>query len=130
MPDTENADRQDARADRVDIVLRSENPGNLARFYAALGLEVVPEKHGSGPAHYFCRTGDTAFEIYPRRADGKPVPAAKMGFEMAVDAACVAAVAGGGIIVRQAADFPGGRQATIRDPDGNVVDLMQAKPTR
>ncbi|MEU3400835.1 glyoxalase/bleomycin resistance/dioxygenase family protein [Streptomyces filamentosus] len=56
----------------IDLVVIYTDKLDACRdFYAALGLPLVPEQHGSGPEHYAAVLDDgTVFELYP--ATGRP----------------------------------------------------------
>lgn len=47
------------------LVIRTENPENLANFYRLLGLSFEYHKHGKSPYHYSALIGQTVLEIYP-----------------------------------------------------------------
>ena len=49
------------------LVLYSQHPNRLARFYRLLGITLTPEKHGDGAKHYAGSVGDTVLECYPAR---------------------------------------------------------------
>ena len=52
------------------LVLKTRQPDRLRTFYQAFGVELVEERHGSGPHHYAGQVGDTVLEIYPLRDEG------------------------------------------------------------
>ena len=47
------------------LVLRVADVEISRSFYAYLGLDLIPEKHGTGPLHYSCTMQETVMEIYP-----------------------------------------------------------------
>ncbi|MFD9081975.1 VOC family protein [Streptomyces erythrochromogenes] len=81
-------------------------------FYAGLGLDLVPEKHGDGPDHYAAVFADGAvLELYPatRRPETGYV---RLGLTVAA---------------HRAGDRPVGRH-TLTDPDGRTVVLTVPAP--
>ncbi len=71
-----------------------------ARFYRALGLDLLAEQHGGGPIHYSCDLAGTVLELYP--AGTRPPTRTRLGLRV-----------------------PGAeRTAPLRDPDGNVVEVQ------
>ena len=76
-------------------------------FYSTLGLDLVPERHGSGPAHYCATLADgSVLELYP--ATHRP---ATGYLRLGLTAPAPGAVA-----------VPTGRHA-FTDPDGRTVVL-------
>jgi lactoylglutathione lyase len=47
------------------IVIRTNNPKQIAEFYGILGLEFDYHKHENSPFHYSTTIGQTILEIYP-----------------------------------------------------------------
>lgn len=47
------------------FVIHSDDLDLSVRFYSALGLSFVKEKHGNGLEHYAAELGQTVLEIYP-----------------------------------------------------------------
>jgi hypothetical protein len=90
------------------IVLYTEQMNACRDFYAALGLDFVPEQHGAGPQHHAAVLADgTVFEIYPA-APGRLTGAVRLG------------------IAVQGAQAPAGLKPghqVLRDPDGRAVDI-------
>ncbi len=107
------------------IVLHSPDPERAARFYAALGVVLTPEQHGTGPEHWAGSAGAVVLELYPL-GDAGPTTATRIGFRVAdVDAAVTAVTAVGGIVVSAAKPSPWGRRAVVSDPDGHRVELTE-----
>ena len=46
------------------IVLKCARLDRSRAFYAALGLQPMPEQHGTGPVHYSCTLGGVVLELY------------------------------------------------------------------
>jgi predicted enzyme related to lactoylglutathione lyase/3-polyprenyl-4-hydroxybenzoate decarboxylase len=123
------------RPPHVDaIVLTCADLETSAAFYRELGLPLKHEDHGEGPVHYACDLGpvhvalfaaDEAGTAPSRRAAGSGL----VGLQVAsVEDAFARAVAAGGEGVQEPADFPWGRRALVKDPDGRVVELNHAPP--
>jgi len=97
------------------------------RFYTICGLAFRPEQHGSGPLHYSASTaGPLILELYPT-GNGTPTRT-RLGFDVD-DAAAVAADlhAAGYVNVSEPRDLDYGRVRVARDPDGNAVELVEAR---
>ncbi|MCX5380747.1 VOC family protein [Streptomyces sp. NBC_00091] len=86
-------------------VIYTEQLEACRSFYSGLGLTLVPEQHGKGPAHYAATLADGAvLELYP--AGARPATG-YLRLGLAVPAA--------------AGEAAGRRTAT--DPDGRTIDL-------
>lgn len=106
------------------VVLRAENPRQLAEFYAGLGMSFIEEQHGNGPVHHASRVGHTVFEIYPAGEKEERTTGTRIGFqvpsiEQAITA-CSARVLGHPKMTAW------GRRAVIQDPEGHKVELVEA----
>ena len=109
------------------LVLRAQDPQNLAEFYELLGLRFLPEKHGAGAPHMACDTGAGVVEIYPCTATQTSTRSARLGFTVDdLDGRCAAVRASQGRLVRAPHATSWGRRATVQDPEGHVVDLLEA----
>lgn len=109
------------------VVLRARDPYALANFYGFLGLVFQSERHGTGPEHLSCETGGGVLEIYPCRSELKNTRAVRLGFTVNdLDSRCVAAAAHNGRLIREPHSTQWGRRATIADPEGHTVDLLEA----
>lgn len=110
------------------VVLRARDPVALAEFYALLGLKFSPEKHGNGPEHMACDTGAGVLEIYPRSEHAGSTSAVRLGFSIdQLDARCRAIPATRGQLLREPHPTRWGRRATILDPEGHTVDLVESE---
>jgi lactoylglutathione lyase len=99
------------------VVLKSADIDGLSRFYDSVGIPMLREQHGDGPAHYAGPIGLCVLEIYPAKQ------ATKTTF---------------GIAVESVSDFKsawlsaGGRVsntgAMLLDPDGNALIVSEATP--
>jgi hypothetical protein len=56
------------------LVLKTNEPERLRRFFEAIGLEFVREQHGAGPVHFACGGHGKVFEIYPEEGPTIPNP--------------------------------------------------------
>ncbi len=104
------------------LVLRVADIERSRSFYGALGLEFVAEKHGEGPRHYACEEGATVLELYPR--GGRSPGVIRLGLRIDSARLAEAELRKLGrleIVGRDAAT----RTMTIRDPDGNTIDLVE-----
>ena len=109
------------------LVLRARDPKALANFYGSLGLAFQEERHGSGPEHLSCETGGGLFEIYPCLDEAGSTRAVRLGFTVDdLDARCLAVSENRGRLVRRPHATRWGRRATIEDPEGHTVDLLEA----
>jgi catechol 2,3-dioxygenase-like lactoylglutathione lyase family enzyme len=91
-------------------------------FYEALGLKLMPEKHGAGPPHYSARVGGTVLEFYPD-ASGS-TRGLRLGLRLTDLAGAVSALAEIGFVPRP------GSTMTIDDPDGHRIELSPALSNR
>jgi lactoylglutathione lyase len=106
------------------VVLRCRDLVASRGFYAALGLELVREQHGSGPEHWSCRIGSTVVELYPGEGSGPTV--GRIGFGVSDVAAAVQRLLGAGGRL----ESPRGEvrdHAIVVDPDGTKVELTRAE---
>lgn len=109
------------------LVLRARDPQGLADFYGSLGLNFSLEKHGAGPEHMACDLGAGIFEIYPCSDKQNNTRSVRLGFSVDnLDARCLSVRASHGRLLRGPYDTAWGRRATIQDPEGHTVDLVEA----
>jgi len=107
------------------VVLRTDKIAELVAFYEALGLSFVPEQHGTGPAHFSCKSGAVIFEIYPAPAD-QVTASTRIGFSVPdLDRACRLAEQFGRIVKRPIQGEQG-YHAVVQDPAGHKVELLQS----
>ena len=91
-------------------IFRSADPGELAKFYQALGFAFKLEKHGKGPEHYAASGDGFTLEIYP----GIPSDGITGGFTVRqFDDVLEKALAHGGKVARHP------DHAVVTDPSGN-----------
>lgn len=112
------------------VVLNSANMDASLAFYKALGLMLVSERHGNGPEHFaaVCE-GGLVFELYPASVI-RPVSAIRLGFSVtSIDRALASIANIGGEVALPPKNGKWGLRATLVDPDGNKVDLVQRDST-
>ena len=107
------------------LVLRSKDVHASRRFYAALGIEFVSEKHGSGPEHFAGKIGDTVLEIYPADQAAEPSNV-RLGFSIHSLRVAMDLVAdAGGRLLSEPKTTSWGVRAVVEDPDGNKIELVE-----
>ena len=106
------------------IVLRSDKPEMLVRFYEALGLHFARERHGQGLEHFSCRTGQAVLEIYPDK-NGPSTLGTRLGFRVDDLAAACEVAEREGRVVNQISKTEQGIRAVIQDPAGHIIELLQ-----
>jgi lactoylglutathione lyase len=107
------------------LVLKSENPESLARFYSAFGLSFVREKHGNGPVHHSSNAGGSVFEIYPCANANEKTTGTRIGFKVKSIDQTIAACPSNVRVLSAPKQTPWGRRAVILDPEGHKVELME-----
>ncbi len=107
------------------VVIRSADLERSAAFYAALGVRLGPEQHGSGPPHLAGAVGAVVLEVYPR-GEASDTTGVRLGFRVPAVAAAVTAAAAAGAIVSPPRPSPWGLRAVVADPDGHRVELTEA----
>lgn len=104
------------------VVLRCRDLELSKAFYELLGLSFKAEQHGSGPAHYSTRLGETVLELYPA-AD--PLTPIRLGISISDLEKTVASVAALGDFVLSFHRERSPSRALIRDPNGNKIELTE-----
>ena len=108
------------------VVLRARDPEQVCRFYGALGLQFVTERHGNGPVHHASDISGSVLEIYPRQNDEATTIGTRLGFTVAsLDDALSALEGHQGRIVSGPRDVPDGRRAVVCDPEGHKLELLE-----
>ena len=105
------------------LVLRVEDLEASRTFYAALGLDLVPEKHGDGPLHLSCDLQGTVMELYPRSREMRPT-SLRLGFR--VTRAALDRLTSSGSSPRLLRQTGGVATYLVRDPDENAIELEVA----
>ena len=108
------------------VVIRSTDLDRSARFFAALGVELSREIHGSGPEHLAGRAGSVVLELYPSESAGTTT-VVRLGFCVQSIAKVLASLANeGGVVLSPPTGSPWGLRAVVVDPDGHRVELTEA----
>jgi predicted enzyme related to lactoylglutathione lyase len=108
------------------IVLRASDPIALTTFYGLLGVAFTEERHGSGPAHYSAAFGEVVLEIYPKRPGDTPTSGVVLGFSVKnLEGTLLGLNMADGVIISPPVVAQHGRRATITDPAGHKVILVE-----
>ena len=109
------------------LVIWSQEPTNLVKFYNLLGVNLQPEQHGNGPLHYAAQlSGNTIFEIYPAASAEKVTQNIRLGFDVDNLATILDEITKIGGTIHQAAKMSDwGYRAVILDPEGRKVELIE-----
>lgn len=109
------------------IVIRTNDPKQLANFYTQLGLQFEYHKHGNSPLHYSTYLGKTVLEIYPFSKNQTQADSTlRLGFaidnfEEFFQQASEQAVK----IIAEPTQTEWGMMAIIQDPDGRKIELYK-----
>lgn len=111
------------------LVLKTRQVEQLRLFYQTLGVDLVEEKHGTGPVHFAGRAGDVVIEVYPLPDDGTPVDSStRLGFAVKNVAEVISALERIGTkIVTLPKETAWGLRAVVKDLDGRSVELTQRR---
>jgi catechol 2,3-dioxygenase-like lactoylglutathione lyase family enzyme len=119
--------------DVTAILLISPNAKKLCEFYrATLGLPLEDEVHDGMPLHYGCSLGDVHFAIHP--ADGWPGAPRQnsrspvITFSTSNLKAVAERLSANGVKVNGPTDHGFGQVVSFRDPDGNLVSILEYGP--
>lgn len=106
---------------------RAENPDALARWYTdMLGIDPVPPDYDTLPWQQ--DAGFTVFSPFEKATDyfGRPEQQWMINFRVRDLDALVAQLRGGGVQVEVDPEtYPNGRFASLKDPEGNPIQLWQ-----
>ena len=110
----------------TEVALFTDDVAGVAAFYRSLvGAGPVAEWPGGA----LFAAGDAKILVHERAATTEGGPPNEDHFALSVDgidAACDALRAGGLEFLVEPRDYPWGRSAYLRDPDGRLVELAQA----
>jgi catechol 2,3-dioxygenase-like lactoylglutathione lyase family enzyme len=110
------------------VVIRSTDIDRAVTFYRMLGMRFTQHSHGNGPVHYTSETADLVFELYPLASNQMPMIAMRLGFQVDdLDGLVVELGEIGVNILSPPQDSPWGRRAVVKDFDGHIVELTEAK---
>jgi len=108
------------------VTVAADDLAEAIAFYEGLGMRVVEDRPDFGieGAWMQCAGEQVHIVVQP----GRPAPDAATHFAIIVDDldACVAELTAAGVTVRPVQHVVGaGRQAFLKDPTGNVIELNQ-----
>lgn len=108
------------------IVIRTSDMERSLQFYERLGLVFTQHRHGSGPEHFACESGQVIFEIYPKTSDIQDTSTVRIGFKVADLNDLIANLQKDGVtIISHPKHSPWGRRTVVDDPDGHRVELVE-----
>jgi catechol 2,3-dioxygenase-like lactoylglutathione lyase family enzyme len=112
------------------LVLRTTRMDACLEFYRGLGLSLIEEKHGKGPAHYSSSSNGVILEIYPEPQKNVTEHGAegtvRLGFNVESLAATLKSLeTAGARILRSPAITRWGYLAVALDPDGREVEINE-----
>ena len=111
------------------IMIRAQDLLRSRDFYAAIGLSLILEKHGSGPEHYASELGSLVLEIYPGKVE--TVEQGLLGFQVSDINDCLLALHELGVQpLVSPQNTARGLRAVVLDPDGRKVELLQIAADR
>ncbi|MFI7211072.1 VOC family protein [Micromonospora maritima] len=109
------------------VFFRAHDPDRVNRWYAThLGVDLAPESYEV--SSWWQQAGPTVLAAMPPDAEhfGGSGHSWSLNFRVADLDAMVAQIRGAGIAVEvDPEEYPNGRFASLRDPEGNVVQLWQ-----
>ena len=112
------------------IVLKTREIEKMLKFYKAIGLEWVEEKHGNGPTHYSTDLGETVLEIYPeeRLSEKETVIRGNTVFSFSVDNLDDVLISLQEIGIETASPAKQsnwGRHVLVFDPDNRLIEFIE-----
>lgn len=108
------------------LVIRSQDMEKAARFYSALGLNLVKHSHPPCGQHYSTTADGCVFEICQRREKDIATISTVFGFNVSsVERAVEAALSNGGTLKRPPEVSAWGKTAIVADIDGHSVLLTE-----
>jgi hypothetical protein len=99
------------------VVLRSNDPKQLRKFYEAIGLRFKVEKHGRGPTHYAASVGAVVLELYPTKSSRYG------GATIGLRVSSISTIRRRLIKSGHVRSLIPGREDALHDPDGNYILL-------
>lgn len=109
------------------LVLRVADLEISRSFYAGLGLELVPERHGDGPLHYSCTMDGTVMELYASTTSNRPLSRLRLGFHARKEV--FDRLSSSGLLTdppRMIRSLPRSEVYLVRDPDENAIEVEVA----
>ncbi len=110
----------------AEVALFTDDVTAVTAFYRSLAGS--PRPWPSGRAERLFRAGDAKILVHERAAGAEGGPPNEDHFALSVadlDATCDALRAEGCELLLEPRDYPWGRSAYLRDPDGRLVELAQ-----
>lgn len=108
------------------VVIRTENPKQLAEFYEQLGLTFEYHRHGKGVMHYSTEIDGLVFEIYPfLKNQTTPDTTLRLGFEVKDLEKLLETLSNHLEIIQPVKPSPWGKRAIIKDLDGRKIELTE-----
>ena len=111
------------------VILVANDVEALAAFYrAGLGLDFEREDHGGLDVHFGLDVGEVHFAIHPAAnfGDGPPTRSAVVAFQVdAIDDHLAGLLDRGATVVTPRHDEGFGDVITLRDPAGNLLELVE-----
>lgn len=109
------------------LVIHARDMEQSTEFYRALGLSFERHAHPPCGEHYAATVGACVFEICQSRHLSPSAMPLTFGFQVTNLASAIeAAVTHGGVLRRKPHRTDFGGSATVADPDGNGVILMES----
>lgn len=108
------------------LVIFSKDIEKSVTFYKSLGLRFERHSHPPCGDHFASIDGDCVFEICQSRKGQQATSPMTFGFHVScVDRAVEEALVNGGTLKRESHSAEWGRSATVTDPEGHLVLLME-----
>lgn len=108
------------------VVLRSNAPRDLVRFYQSLGLNFALEQHGSGPEHHSCAIGNATLEIYPCDNREMTTIGTRIGFAVSSIEVALSGIVGAHKVISKPKQTEWGKRCVLQDPEGHKVELIES----
>ena len=109
------------------IVIRTDKPKELSKFYEILGMNFNYHRHGKGPWHYSAQIGKTVLEIYPLlKNQESPDISLRLGFSIeSLDEIIGKLQKINAEIIQEPKISEWGYVAIIKDLDGRKIELKR-----
>ena len=110
------------------VVIRSADMERANRFYAALGIALSREQHGSRSEHLTANIGTVVLEIYPQGGSAEKTTGVRLGFRVKSLVTTIALLqAINGVVISPMQESEWGLRAIVSDPDGHRIELLEAQ---
>ncbi|MEM1325270.1 MAG: VOC family protein [Bacteroidota bacterium] len=111
------------------LVIRSNQPEKLSKFYEQLGMQFDYHRHGKGAWHYSTEVKGTVFEIYPLLKNQEVADSStRLGFTVQSLDELIEQLRNQGVeIVREPKESEWGYFAIVKDLDGRKIELINSK---